>query len=76
MKVQIKVLDGKPQKYNFNIPHIFEGVGKYGLELAICVAIECYYGRKRRMELEDILKIRLTEEEIEKNFKLYMEKKR
>lgn len=76
MKIKLSVLDGKTLKNNFTIPYIFEGSGDYALELVISKVIEMYYGNRTRAQVEDILKVKLTEEEINKNFELYMEKKK
>lgn len=76
MIVKLSVLDGKTLKNNFTIPYIFEGRGDYALELVISRAVEMYYGIEAKIKLEDTLKIRLTNEQINRNFELYMEKKK
>lgn len=72
MKVKIYILDGKVLKNNFTIPTIFEVKGDYALEIAISKVLELYYGQKIRMEIESILKHRITEEEIANSFKAYL----
>jgi len=76
MIAKIILLDGKRLKNNFTIPYVFEGKGEYALELVITKAIEVYYGERTKKELENLLKIRLTDEIVLKNFELYMERKK
>lgn len=74
MKIKISILDGKILKNNFTIPTIIECNGDYGLELGISKLVEIYYGDKCRIQVEEILKVKLSDEEILKNFTMYLER--
>jgi hypothetical protein len=81
MEIQIKILDGKSIRHignrtlnhNFIPPLIIKVKGDYALELALSRIIETYYGAYYRIALEELLKVRLPEEQIAKQIEMFLE---
>jgi hypothetical protein len=75
MKLKIFILDGKVLKNNYTLPTIIETKGSYALELGLTKLVEIYYGNRIKIELEQLLKVQLSPEEISRNFEIYLEGK-
>ena len=76
MITKLIILDGKTLKNNFTIPYVLEGKGNFALELVLSKAAEMYYGNEAKIKIEDALKVRLSDDEITRNFTIYLEKRK
>lgn len=77
MNVKMYIIDGiNFNKNNFSAPYVIEGKGKFGIELVLSKATELYYGNNAKIKVEDALKVRLLDDEIAHNFKVYLERKK
>lgn len=64
MHIELMILDGKRDKNNYTKPTRFSFKGNYAIEQLLLKVAETYFGSKIKSQIEDLLKSRLTEEEI------------
>jgi hypothetical protein len=64
MEIHMLILDGKKEKDGYTKPnkHIFKG--NFALETCILKLIEVYFGPVLKNKVEDMLRARITDEEI------------
>jgi hypothetical protein len=64
MYIELIILDGKRTKDNYTKPSKYFFKGNYAIEQLLLKISEIYFGSKVKAEIEDLLKMRITEDNL------------
>lgn len=64
MFIEVTILDGKRTKDNYTKPTKYFFKGNYAIEQLLLKITEIYFGSKIKAEFEDMLKLRITEDDL------------
>jgi hypothetical protein len=64
MEIHLLILDGKKLKSGYTKPNKLIFKGNFALETCILKLVESYFGPVLKSKIEDMLRARITEEEV------------
>lgn len=64
MEIHLLILDGKKQKSGYTKPNKLIFKGNFALETCILKLVETYFGPVLKDKIEDMLRARITDEEV------------
>lgn len=70
MFIKLFILEGKRDKNNYSKPTEFVFKGNYAIEQLLIKTSEIYFGKRISDQIEDLLKSRISEDEISEALKL------
>jgi hypothetical protein len=64
MFIELTILDGKRDKNNYTKPTKYFFKGNYAIEELLLKVSEVYFGSKIKNQVEDLLTVRVSEEDV------------